>query len=566
MHRFVKLILIGMLFVTIAAVVILSSVPPVSRDALTHHLAVPMLYLKHGGIYEMPHVVFSYYPMNIELLYLIPLYFGNDIATKYIHFSFALLTAWMIFHYLYKRLNLLYALFGALFFLSLPLTVKLSITVYVDLGLVFFSTASIIYFLKWIEDRFKIKHLIISAGWCGLALGTKYNGLAVLFLLALFVPFIYVRKSQGGGSDQIKAAGCAVIFVAAALLVFSPWMIRNYLWKQNPIYPLYHSWFSKLNAPAAADRSIGNGGENRNSGADFKTGFLRSQPQRIGLFGYRKIVYGESWWEIALVPLRIFFTGKDGDPQHFDGKLTPFLLILPFFAFGRSPNDRSLIETEKRIWLFFSILFLLIAFFTVEMRIRYIAPIVPPLIILSVMGLHRLYVKILTRYSGDSLLIPRAVVTAVTGMLLMFNAAYVMQQFKEVQPINYLSGRVGRDAYIETYRNEYPVVQFANTNLPSTAKILSIFLGNRIYHSDIAMVTDHSVFLMAVKKSDSPQKISMDLRKRGLTHLMVRSDLFDSWIDNNFSEKKKELIKLFFKENAPLICYKNGYGLFRLED
>lgn len=565
MNRFVKLILISVLFILIASIVILSSVPPVSRDALTHHLAVPKLYLKHGGIYEIPHVVFSYYPMNVDLLYVIPLSFGNDIATKYIHFSFALLTAWMIFNYLYKRLDLFYALLGALFFLSLPLIVKLSITVYVDLGLVFFSTASIVYFLKWIECRFKLKHLIISACWCGLALGTKYNGLAILFLLTLFVPFVYVRKSHAGGFGQAKAVGYAAIFMAVALLIFSPWMIRNYHWKQNPIYPLYHSWFSHLNTPAPADISIENDSNNRNTDTSLKAGSSRSQKQRIGLFGYRKIIYNESWWEIALVPLRIFFTGKDGDPQHFDGKLNPFLFLLPFFAFIRSPKDRSQLETEKWIWLVFSFLFLLIAFFKTEMRIRYIAPIVPSLIILSIMGLHQINVLVIARYPAGSSIIPRAVITAVTGMMLLINAVYIMHQFGEVQPIGYLSGQIGRDAYIETYRKEYPVVQFANKKLPANAKILSIFLGNRIYHSDKPMISDPGVLLKAVRKSDSPKRILMVLRKSGLTHMIIRMDLFDSWIDHNFDEKGKELIKLFFKENMQLIYYKNGYGLFEIE-
>ncbi|MCG2778088.1 MAG: hypothetical protein L6406_20645 [Desulfobacterales bacterium] len=135
----------------IISTVILASVPPVSKDALVHHLAVPELYLKHGGIYEIPSMSFSYYPMNLDLLYLIPLYFGNDIIPKCIHFCFALLTAWLIFGYLKRRLDLSYALFGVLFFLSIPIIVKLSITVYVDLGLIFFSTASLLALIKWIE-------------------------------------------------------------------------------------------------------------------------------------------------------------------------------------------------------------------------------------------------------------------------------------------------------------------------------------------------------------------------------------------------------------------------------
>jgi len=86
-------ILWGLLALLVGTIIILSCVPPVSRDALTHHLAVPKLYLKHGGIYQIPSINFSYYPMNLDFLYLVPLYFGNDIIPKYIHFLFALLTA-----------------------------------------------------------------------------------------------------------------------------------------------------------------------------------------------------------------------------------------------------------------------------------------------------------------------------------------------------------------------------------------------------------------------------------------------------------------------------------------
>ena len=76
-------ILLGILGVLILAIVILSAVPPVSKDALVHHLAVPKLYLEHGGIYEIPSMPFSYYPMNLNLLYMIPLYFGQDIIPKF---------------------------------------------------------------------------------------------------------------------------------------------------------------------------------------------------------------------------------------------------------------------------------------------------------------------------------------------------------------------------------------------------------------------------------------------------------------------------------------------------
>jgi hypothetical protein len=118
----------------VISISILASVPPVDRDALTHHLYVPKLYLQHGGIYEIPGLEFSYYPMNLDLLYLIPMYFNNDILPKFIHFAFALATAAMVYCYLNRRLNQQYALLGSLFFLSIPVIIRLSSTVYVDLG------------------------------------------------------------------------------------------------------------------------------------------------------------------------------------------------------------------------------------------------------------------------------------------------------------------------------------------------------------------------------------------------------------------------------------------------
>ncbi|NTV34523.1 MAG: hypothetical protein HGA50_14695, partial [Deltaproteobacteria bacterium] len=101
--RYVSVLLAGLLVLVVLCIVFLSLVPPVSKDELVHHLAVPKLYLKHGAMIELPFMPFSYYPMNLDLLYLIPLYFGNDIIPKFIHFSFALLTAGLLFGYLKRR-------------------------------------------------------------------------------------------------------------------------------------------------------------------------------------------------------------------------------------------------------------------------------------------------------------------------------------------------------------------------------------------------------------------------------------------------------------------------------
>ena len=241
--------ILSLLIFLVASVIILSCVPPVSKDELVHHLAVPKLYLKHGGMVEIPFMPFSYYPMNLDLLYLIPLYFGNDILPKFIHFTFALLTAWLIFRYLKRRTSTTAALFGVVFFLSIPIVVKLSITAYVDLGLIFFSFASLILLLKWGESGFKPRYLILSAVMTGLAMGIKYNGLLVWAILTLLVPILYARGLKSKAPGFLRPAGLGAVFFLVALLLFSPWAIRNYHWTNNPVYPLYDGWF---NLPRAA--------------------------------------------------------------------------------------------------------------------------------------------------------------------------------------------------------------------------------------------------------------------------------------------------------------------------
>ncbi len=467
-------ILTGLLAILIASIVILSWVPPVSRDALTHHLAVPKLYLKQGGIYEIPSIKFSYYPMNLDLLYMVPLYFGNDIIPKFIHFIFALLTAGLIYSYLGKRLGSAWGLLGALFFLSLPIIIKLSITVYVDLGLVFFSTASLLAFLKWIESRFRIKYLLLSAACCGLALGTKYNGLIVLFIIAVSVPSVYlletkkrfVKEKSDNGEDSLnhhwKAVGYGAIFVLVALVIFSPWMIRNYSWKQNPVYPLFNKVF---NSPK----------KNPNQTVDGKTDQINPGNQsqvskksstRWGPFALRKVIYKESWWQIALIPVRIFFQGQDDQPKYFDGRLNPFLFLLPLFAFLGLKSDPPAIRTDKMILAFFTIFFILYAFLQTDMRIRYIAPTIPPLAILTVFGFKNLTALVTKRWAkAAGWFVPGCTVLLAT-LMLSLNAAYIVKQFEYVDPFSYLGGKIDRNEYIARYRPEYRAFQYANHNLP----------------------------------------------------------------------------------------------------
>jgi len=546
-----KILLVGLLALLVITVAILAWVPPVSRDALTHHLAVPKLYIMHGGMVEIPHVPFSYYPMNLDLLYTIPLYLGNDIIPKFLHFAFALLTAGLLYSYIKRRLNTLYALIGALFFLSIPVIVKLSITVYVDLGLAFFATAALLYLLRWIESGFRFKYFVFSAVFCGLGLGTKYNGLVALFILLLFVSYGFIRSGASTRPKQIKAVGYGAAYFFIAMLVFSPWMIRNYSWTGNPVYPLYNNWFISSPAPPEKESDL-------ELAAEIK--------ERTGSWNHlsvRRLIFKESWAQIALIPLRIFFQGQDDKPQYFDGKLNPFLLLLPFFAFMKTGRKNPVFRIEKQLLLSFIILFVMIAFLRTSIRIRYIAPVIPPLIVLSIFGLRNM----VSYFSDHRRTFIKRIGTALAlaTVLLMFyiNTDYIVKQFGLVKPVDYISGRVEREEYITRYRPEYSVVKFANRHLTADARIMGLFMGNRFYYCDRTLIFGEALLKKTLIRAESAASVSRSLEEHGYTHLIIRFDLLEKW-STGLNEKEREILVEFLNRNLHLIYRKYGYGLFYL--
>lgn len=511
------IILLGLILSLVASIIILASTPPTSKDALVHHLAVPKLWIKHGGIYDLPFMVHSYYPMNIELLYLIPLMFKNDILPKYIHFSFALLTALIIYWYLKRKIDNTYALLGVLVFLSTPIIIKLSTIAYVDLGLLFFSTLSLLTLLRWQEEDLKMKWLVISAVSCGLASGTKYNGLIVFFLLTLAVPYLYIQTNK----NSSKAIKYGSLYFLIALLIFSPWLIKNYI-------------LGDLLIPSIAP---------------YKS--------YLGIFQIREFLYGESWWEIALIPVRIFFTGKDGSPRQFDGVLNPILIVfLPFAVLEKRDRNRQ----DAKYLFIFAVLYFLIAFFPRDMRIRYILPTLVPLVILTVYGIKNAYY-----FRGKA---SKVLCISTCAFLLGLNAEYVHQQFRIIQPFPYITGRVSRDEYLGKWLGNYEVMKFINKHLPEDAKIMFLFMGKRGYYCNREYIYDAhlsgTMLKDIIQRSKSSNDIEAALKNIRITHMLMNVRLTKQFLHNNLEEDKMALFRSFMRDNARLIFAHDRYFLYEL--
>jgi len=532
--------LITIHFFIFVSIIIMSFVPPFLRDELTHHLAIPKLWIKNGNIDPIPYLVPSFYPMNIDLLYVFPIYFNNTTIPKIIHYSFGLGTAWLIYKFIKKYTKHDYALLGTIIFLSTPIVVKLSISAYVDLGLMFFSWASLYHLLAWSRCPQSPKHFVFSAIFCGLSLGTKYNGIIVLLLLTLFVPIVYIRSASRNHFDSMKAIGYPILFFIAAMTIFSPWMIRNYHFTGNPIYPLFRNYIGNQTEQIAVSR-------------------MSMKP-----WLQRKLIYRESALETSLIPIRIFFQGKDDNPKFFDGKLNPMLCLFPILLFViRRGLDKNQ-SLELYLLSAYSILFLLYAGFMVDMRIRYIAPILPPLVVLTTLGIRealgwvdgvgRKRIKILGHW----------VIVGGVFCLFFMNVQYIATLFKSVNPLPYIFGETTRESYLSNKLAEYPAIAFVNTIQDDNINILALFLGKRLYYFNQPVKFGTQDFASMVDEATDDRSLAMHLKNKGFTHFIVGIQHFKAWSNQVFDDNQKKIVFHWWREDCQLLFTKNGYAVFKL--
>lgn len=536
MSRNIKLVLAFGYALQIGTVLLLASVPPVSRDALTHHLALPKLWVAHGGVHDTPDIVFSYYPQLLDLLYTLPLMLGHDIAAKYVHFVFALLTAAIIFLFVRRRLGTAWAAASGLLFLTIPVVLKLSVTVYVDLGLIFFSAAALFAVVLWLEDPARLKWLLIAGVAGGLALGTKYSALVPTFALGLLLPFFFLRSGGSRGKDQARAIGYATVFAAATLLVFSPWLVRNYSLTGNPVYPLAQGVF-------ATEAQQGD-----------------ATPKKLGPLLVRKLVYEESLPYTLLIPIRVFYEGEDDDPQFFDGRMNLLLLLLPL-ALLAVPRKYRVPAPEGTLFGAYAVLVILLVFLIVDMRIRWIAAVIPPLVVLTTYGLHALYNWMAE--ASRSRAAGRILVAALLVAYFAPNALYAKALYDRILPLSYLGGELSRADYIQKYRPEFAAISLANELVPDDGRALGLYLGSRRYYFSVDATLDNELFTRTARAATSGSDIAARLAGDRYTHLVIRADFFSRWVET-LDDETRAKVAAFVQNHLRQLELQEGYGLFEI--
>lgn len=209
--------------------------PEISFDALWYHLTLPKLYLYNQSIFHVPGSLLYYtdMPKLTEMLYTVALSIGNEMLTKFIHFTFGILTLFAIYKMSRKFFSLPLSLIAALIFYSNLVVAWESIVSYSDLSRAFFEIMSFWAFINGYETKNK-KWFFLSGVMMGLAISVK--------LLAIASVFIFMCLFIVSFRDNFKKIWKNIIlFILPAFVIPLPWFILAFISTGSPIYPFFDS-------------------------------------------------------------------------------------------------------------------------------------------------------------------------------------------------------------------------------------------------------------------------------------------------------------------------------------
>lgn len=240
-------------------------------DVLEYHFGAPRDYFDAGRISYLPHNIYSNFPFNVEMLYLLAMVLhGDPISAVYtanlLNVALAMLAVaaiWLAGRELSGASGVVAGVFAA----TCPFFVYLCGVAYVENGMLFLAAMAAAAALRGARTEAACGRWFFTAGLlAGLACGCKYTALPTV-ALPIGLSVLLAKR------DSWRRKVCrALTFLIGAGLTFSPWLAKNLVYTGNPVFPLAYqqlgakegiwdddgaSRWAEGHLPAPEDRPIG---------------------------------------------------------------------------------------------------------------------------------------------------------------------------------------------------------------------------------------------------------------------------------------------------------------------
>ena len=471
LRNWAVLALLVVLVVAASLNLIGSLAPPTDADSLNQHLSAPAYFVRQGEITFVPYRDWPN-PSTAEMWNVLSLLLGHERLALVFQWSMGLASAAALYMLASARTSPRAGLLAATIYYTAPHVLSLSVSAKSDLAWLTFVFLSLHCLLAWRERR-SLGWLLLAAVATGLALSTKYQGL--FWLPAIGLVLVALQWPDWRRAPW-TAAGRSLSFGLVALLVGSPWWIRNWIAGGDPIwpygYPLLGSsdWSQELH--------------------DKYTAWTQGPGDSIWYFlaGPWNLTVNQSEWlfglKFPISPLLLAF-------------VPALLLVWP----------RTPVATRK--FFAFTLLGVLIYYtiwFHTYQQTRYLLPALALLTIPAAYCFWELTTFRASRLAAGGLL--ALSLAMFLGYNVIFNAQFVPVVF----------GAESRDEFLASKVGFYDDIQWVNRELPEDARLL--FYHIKTYYLDRDFVRGDRN-LWPIDDSTTADDYLGLLERREITHIFV---------------------------------------------
>jgi hypothetical protein len=483
--NFERLILIYAV-VSLLLTFIMALTPVTAWDSLTYHLVGPKLYIEAGRFVHPLDIPQLGFPLLGQMHFTLGMLLVGDGVAALFHFGYGLLTLALAVTLARQAFDGATAWWTALVLLSVPTLFTLMSWPYVDVALMFYTTAVFYAFYRWQQHK-QTGWLVVMGMMVGFGGGLKYT--AVATPIALTISLVWVSRRDG----LLVIVQRLIIIGGIALALVTPWLLENYLTTGNPVYPFFFNdgkywdswWAWWYDLPG--------------------TGFAATAP-----------------WRLLTAPLEATIAGTEGS-DFYEATIGPFivgaLFLLPL-VWGKFTRRQKIIVAHLLllIGLNYGLWLNGLARTALLLRARFLFLIFGVTAVLSGLILARL-----RQFRHPALDVGWLVQTIVsfTLVLLLFNH---LLTFLQVNPLPVLVGIENPSAYLARQLGVYQVVIEDGVNqLPEGSGVMMLW-ETRTYACEVTCYPDPILgrFLHLTQHLQyDAVAIRQSWEAQGVTHVLV---------------------------------------------
>ncbi|MEK6409359.1 MAG: glycosyltransferase family 39 protein [Acidobacteriota bacterium] len=490
--------------------VILPLYPPTAWDATMYHLAYAKIYVQNHQLVLTPYLRFPVFPQNNEMLFTLALQVQDDVLAQLVEFlMMAVLVAAMIafgWRFFSRRAGL----WAGAILLQSPLVIWLGTVAYVELGLMLFVMMTVYALWNFLESR-QQHWLILAGAFCGLAMGTKYTGL--FFLLVLTVVALFAGWKRRNLWQSLRP-------LALAIVIFAPWIVRNFYYTKNPLFPFFYDVFGRA------------------------FGYELWKPEDFHEMHraiYSQLGVGKDIEALILLPWNLVAHWRS-----FGALISPLCLFAPhlLFIFGIArERTRGLLTIGAAFTLYW--------FFAVQDP-RHLMPALPLLSLATAASFDSL----LLRWPSPQRLTSHKLATILGALLLLAPGwAWTLLRLRERGPLPVSAQQ--RDAYLTRELPSYPAYKLLNDLKGRDYRLYALRDERMAYFADGVFMGDHfgpAKYTRILDHMDDSQRLYDELRSLKADYFLVRNDLARVTLPHD----------AFFQSRFKLVYEQAGILLFEL--